>query len=742
MGRLVHWTPRTAAQAFENNRRVLWLLQLKHCPPLPRDYLLNASYLMKGIHSIIWGLLWHMSRAYHPHMLPQVECLGGGVVRPITSYTKPQHLALEQSLLGWLSGTLDVLNGFLGDGVLPSSLFVLQDYMKDGTLLCTLVKAVTGKAALGWLHRPRTRSLCEGNIHKAFQVLRQELNMSRRHLTSQDQQSILDGDWHAVYGLLEDMHRFFDKMPPRPIPPLKYEVPYLAASSTATATRGAAAAKVATASYKPPMAPPPLPSPTLEGYGAAGGGGGGGDGGDALPHVPARQSELGFDQVERNPPLYGHATPPPATATNHSWQHSTAPAPLLQWPHIYASVLPAGALPETSSEMSTPVLEATGAASPSFSSFPVPPSVATDLSMSLLDEILLDLPHQCLPAATVLDPFERKSDLTMVPLMVKASALTPQGGQTPYATATASVTPTATAAAPQDETNEPKAARRICRCQHSQTCTEHDQISGVLEFFPCGESCTQTIYSPVYETNRNAAADSRKASKASIALPISQSLALPVPPPHGLIVEDSWKGELDLSESEGPSEKVIQNVEAVGQVSPKVTEEKGPRRREPVTLAASAQAKAETKAEANVPLIHADANLSAKVEVNASPSIIQIKGLETWLRGLKLGHTSSMIDVDGSEWSDGILLCRLCEKLSYGRIKVNGLFESPKKHAHRVQNIRRAMDTFILSFKLPRTICRLEDGILKGEANDVLSLLLLVKQRCGTMRLGPKKTVS
>ncbi len=54
----------SVAHAIENVSRVLWILKLRRCPPIPEHLLVRAEDIVRGNKDVLWGLLWEILQAY------------------------------------------------------------------------------------------------------------------------------------------------------------------------------------------------------------------------------------------------------------------------------------------------------------------------------------------------------------------------------------------------------------------------------------------------------------------------------------------------------------------------------------------------------------------------------------------------------------------------------------------------------------------------------------------------------
>ena len=137
-------------------------------------------------------------------------------------YTKPDLRRLEVSLINWIDGL-----GLLRK--VPhrvTSLADIEELLRNGSLLCALVGSVLGIRMRGVFRDPRTDATCCANIRKSLEPLRRDKRMSQKHTCSE--REIFEGDKSTLLGLLEDVHRLADGLPPRPSGSAYYEDgPYL-----------------------------------------------------------------------------------------------------------------------------------------------------------------------------------------------------------------------------------------------------------------------------------------------------------------------------------------------------------------------------------------------------------------------------------------------------------------------------------------------------------------------------------
>jgi hypothetical protein len=177
-----------------------------------------AEKILCGEREAIWGLIYHIMRCY-PNAASNPE---QHYSKANTLYPPEQMRLLEQSLLFWLR-TLGMLPAT--DGMSPhQALAYVETGVRNGTLLCDLVSFVVGERIIGVSRAPKVAATCLANINRALEQLRKRKGMTSEFLWRD--QEILDGDKNIMLGLLEDIHRFYDKVPARSSASSR-NVPYL-----------------------------------------------------------------------------------------------------------------------------------------------------------------------------------------------------------------------------------------------------------------------------------------------------------------------------------------------------------------------------------------------------------------------------------------------------------------------------------------------------------------------------------
>ena len=84
---------------------------------------------------------------------------------------------------------------------------------------------ITRGPALTLYRKPVNEIHCITNIRKAFESLRIHKNMSQKYLWKEKEIHL--GNKYCLIGFLEDLHRFFDGLPPRQNPNYYFDGPYL-----------------------------------------------------------------------------------------------------------------------------------------------------------------------------------------------------------------------------------------------------------------------------------------------------------------------------------------------------------------------------------------------------------------------------------------------------------------------------------------------------------------------------------
>lgn len=222
-------------------------------PIIPKRLGYAVENVLAGEYTATYGLLWYI-----------MSGLGGELPGPPDRrfqqpqfhtryrlpYTPTEVNALESSIVHWLY-SINVIP--LPPG--PDLFGNIIPFLSNGVLLCRIVEAIEQAPMRGvyWQPRNETMASCApkalafpinislaaltatyarvraANVTKAINRLNEHGDISKRHL--QKREAILRGDRHYLLGLLEDIQRWANGVPPRPNDPKPHEQPYLPPNS-------------------------------------------------------------------------------------------------------------------------------------------------------------------------------------------------------------------------------------------------------------------------------------------------------------------------------------------------------------------------------------------------------------------------------------------------------------------------------------------------------------------------------
>jgi len=198
-GKIVN--PINVLQAQNNILLGLQVFERVHPNELPSTHEQIAEEILRGKHNTIWGLLSIIHNSYPQtvnHNDIPLHLLHTGL-----PYEAKETVKLERSVIKWLQSLRLIKND-------PSiSLLDIESDIRSGKLLCDLATV---------LHKNRgkvckisqTKLSTFENIRRAFELFRELLHVERRFLWSEKQ--IYKGDRDVMLGLLEDLHKFDDKV--------------------------------------------------------------------------------------------------------------------------------------------------------------------------------------------------------------------------------------------------------------------------------------------------------------------------------------------------------------------------------------------------------------------------------------------------------------------------------------------------------------------------------------------------
>jgi len=127
-------------------------------------------------------------------------------------YSLAELKLLETSLLNWVK-SLGVLGKFGPSYSDVSSMIEIQKELSNGSLLAEVVGTLFNVKIVGIFKDPKTETTARSNIRKSLEILRTQSKMSQKFTWAEKE--IYEGQLTVVMGLLEDLHRCFDGLPPR-----------------------------------------------------------------------------------------------------------------------------------------------------------------------------------------------------------------------------------------------------------------------------------------------------------------------------------------------------------------------------------------------------------------------------------------------------------------------------------------------------------------------------------------------
>jgi hypothetical protein len=227
----VHRKPYNVRQSRENVDLALSVLRSRMYSAIPAPYLFQAEAIVKGTRAVLWGLLFHLKRvidSFAPNPAELRSMTKALVakkerekIESSVEYTSEEQWALERSLLSWLHS----LNVLENNTLVPRDFVEVEREVRGGTLLCKTVGAVRGIPVIGWMKKVDGKpKLARKNIEKALKAIRETPGMGQRHAWKGDE--LFRGERHHIIGLFEDLHRFYDDIPPRPTFLKGKETPY------------------------------------------------------------------------------------------------------------------------------------------------------------------------------------------------------------------------------------------------------------------------------------------------------------------------------------------------------------------------------------------------------------------------------------------------------------------------------------------------------------------------------------
>ncbi|GMH50180.1 hypothetical protein TrVE_jg698 [Triparma verrucosa] len=226
----------------------------------------DPDSILAGDTNVIFGLLWEVGQVYPKTVgfsLTQNQWFKMASRNGWLQYTPLERLVLSKCLVNWMVDlgvmlmlglhdrskalehdimypndytiTRDAKTGRMSEQHFPS-LFELRESLFDGSILCaicqTVMTGVRKDGLKGWINAPKTRSVKLKNMSKVVTALKGWVNAERgvsiscRWLFAGVEDQLVDGNWAAMLGLLEDLLRCVDGMMPRKVVQKFVETPY------------------------------------------------------------------------------------------------------------------------------------------------------------------------------------------------------------------------------------------------------------------------------------------------------------------------------------------------------------------------------------------------------------------------------------------------------------------------------------------------------------------------------------
>ncbi|KAG2391860.1 hypothetical protein C9374_013345 [Naegleria lovaniensis] len=181
---------------------------------IPAKYLCFSNKIIRGDKETIWGLLYHISKAYSEAINNKEQHFSK---KEFVLYSSEKMLELEKSIILWLRslGMLPIHKP------IPDTFEDIDEEIRNGTILCDLVGFILGDPIIGVTRNPKIPTACRSNIFKAIELLRQRKKMCQKFLNEEE---ILNGNKNYILGLFEDIRRYYDGIAMRTE---KTDTPYL-----------------------------------------------------------------------------------------------------------------------------------------------------------------------------------------------------------------------------------------------------------------------------------------------------------------------------------------------------------------------------------------------------------------------------------------------------------------------------------------------------------------------------------
>ena len=221
--------PETIEQCRKKIYSALELLRRKKTP-IPYRFSKQEEAILQGDYNVTWGLLYslmkisrekqHLETTYHSLLRSPSKSISQDFSGKILPYSEEEIRRLEMSILDWV-----IKLGLFGEShEVPLTFEELEVQLRNGALLCELIELVTQTKVVAYSKKPKNEAQIIGNIRRGLEVLRVNKNMSQKHTWKEKE--LHKGSKYYLLGLLEDLHRLFDGLPPRTDPNYYSDGPY------------------------------------------------------------------------------------------------------------------------------------------------------------------------------------------------------------------------------------------------------------------------------------------------------------------------------------------------------------------------------------------------------------------------------------------------------------------------------------------------------------------------------------
>ncbi|CAG9321173.1 unnamed protein product [Blepharisma stoltei] len=204
-----NYTPRGESEIRENFSKALKIIEEQNEIPKWIDY--YREDICVGKKDYLWPVFWYLMVTYRK--IPPQHFETNDLPYDTIALKK-----LDLSLVAWLQ-SLGLINKNI------SSILEVASNMRNGVLLAELIELLFPHKDIDIIKHPKTDHAALGNIRKSLHILRNDADMSQRHTWKEKQ--INQGDLGTILGLLEDIHRFADGLPPRKGDNYYFDGPYL-----------------------------------------------------------------------------------------------------------------------------------------------------------------------------------------------------------------------------------------------------------------------------------------------------------------------------------------------------------------------------------------------------------------------------------------------------------------------------------------------------------------------------------